>query len=76
MISNITYIFAKVTFVTKMILNERDMKNIGYNDYWHNQTSDCVSNCTEEESFTSKIKSCAVCMVNFVSTAFKAIFKM
>ena len=52
------------------------MKNIGYTDYWHNHTNDCASNCTEEISFTNKVKSCAVCAGNFVSTAFKAIFKL
>ena len=52
------------------------MKNIGYTDYWHNHTNDCASNCTEEVSFTNKVKSCAVCVGNFVSTAFKAVFKL
>ena len=52
------------------------MKNVSYNDYWHNQSSDCVSNCTEEESFTKKVKSCGVCVGNFISTAFRAVFKL
>ena len=52
------------------------MKNTSYTDYWHNHTNDCTSNCTEELSFTNKIKTCAVCVGNFMSTAYKAIFKL
>ena len=59
-----------------MNFKEKAMKNVSYNDYWHNQSSDCVSNCTEEESFTKKVKSCGVCVGNFISTAFRAVFKL
>jgi|LGVE01.1.fsa_nt_gb hypothetical protein len=52
------------------------MKNISYNDYWHNQTSECVAQCEDEKTFISKVGSCAVCVGQFVKTAFKAIFKV
>jgi len=50
------------------------MKNVSYNDYWHNQTSECTDNSLEEQSFISKIGSCAVCIGHFIKTSFKAIF--
>ena len=52
------------------------MKDLGYSDYWHDNTNDCATNCTEETSFINKVKSCTVCVGHFVSTAFKAIFKL
>lgn len=52
------------------------MEDTRYNDHWHSYSSDCASNCHEEASFVKKISSCAVCVGNFVSTVFKAIFKV
>ena len=72
------YIFAVLQMLHLYSLNLKytAMKNIGYIDYWHNHTTECADNCNDEISFTDKVKSCAVCVGNFVSTAYKAIFKL
>ena len=52
------------------------MEKAKYNDFWHTQMSECTTSCQEEHSFTDKVGSCFVCVGNFISTTFKAIFKV